>query len=111
MMDDTFASQPPHWNSNLIFLSTSELREIIAGYDTLDAIFQSVIPCLLASTILHATWIMVNYPSQHPLFNTRFWTNDYHIKYRQSIISSNYHDEVSRMKATGVSGLMRKIYF
>ena len=110
MMDDTFASLPPHWNPNLPCLSTLELREIIAGYDALDSIFQSVIPYLLASIIFHATWIMENYPSQHPLFNTRFWTNNYHIKYRQSIISGNFYNEVSRMKATGVSGLMRKMY-
>jgi len=109
-MDDTFALLPPHWNPSLPCISTLELREIIAGFSSLDTSFQAVIPYLLASVIFHADWIKINYPSQHPIFNTRFWTNNYFIKYRQCIITGDFSNETSRMKATGVSGVMRKMY-
>ena len=110
MMDDSFALLPPHWNPSSPCLSTLELREIITGYETLDTTFQAVIPYLLPSIIYHASWVKENYPAHHPIFNTRFWTDNYHIKYRQSILTGNFFNEVIKMKATGVSGLMRKMY-
>jgi len=110
MMDETFAALPPHWNPSLPCLSTSELREIIAGYDNLDSNFQTVIPYLLASVIYHSDWIKDHYPSQHSIFNTRFWTNNYHMKYRHCILTGDFYNEVSKMKATGVSGLLKKMY-
>jgi len=110
MMDETFAALPPHWNPSLSSLSLSELKEIIAGYDNLDSTFQTVIPYLLASVIYHSEWVKNHYPSQHPIFNTRFWTNNYHMKYRNSIITGDFYNEISKMKASGVSGLLRKMY-
>ena len=94
MMDDTFALLPPHWNPTSPTLSSVELNEVIAGYSSLDSSFQVVVQFLLASVIFHAEWIKNNYPSEHPIFNTRFWTNNYHIKYRHSIISGNFFNEI-----------------
>ena len=91
MMDDTFAFLPPHWNPTSTTLSSVKLNEVIAGYSSLDSSFQVVVEFLLASVIFHAVWIKNNYPSGHPIFNTRFWTNNYHIKYRRRIISGKYY--------------------
>ena len=45
------------------------------------------------------------------MLNTRFWSNNYHIKYRCSINSGvNFFNGISNMKALWVSGLLRKMY-
>ena len=75
-----------------------ELREIVTRYKPMDTTFQAVIPYLLASIINHASWVQKHYPAQHPIFNIRFWTNNYHIKYRQSILTGHFFNAVRKMK-------------
>ena len=111
MTDDTFAlyhlTGIPHYMPTL---KSVQLNEVIAGYCTLDSLFQVLVQYLVASVRFYAEWITSSYPSEHLIFNTSFWTNNNHIEYRHSIISGNFFYKISNMKVIGFSDLSRKMH-
>ena len=60
------------------------------------------LPCLLASLAYHHDWLLETLLPNHPLFFQRIWTSGILQRLRPKVLTGVFHNDVSRMNATGV---------
>ena len=65
--------------------------------------FRQVIPFLVASLGYHKQWLIDNLHPNHPLFNSRLWTNEkFQLELIPRILSGTFYNRTGGLRATGV---------
>ena len=76
LTEPEFATLPPHFDlSSGEVLTLAEWEHILPGYSTFyPQQFRQVLLFLLASLVHHKSWLERQFPTNHPLFQSRLWT-------------------------------------
>ena len=102
--DPDFAILPPHFHdTNGPVISVQEWEDILPGFSSFyPENFRVALPCLLASLAYHHDWLLETLLPNHPLFFQRIWTSGILQRLRPKVLTGVFHNDVSRMNATGV---------
>ncbi len=99
-----FAALPPRFSpEGLAFITPAMWAELIPSYNRYTQYkFVSVLPYLIASLVFHYDWLDRNLKSNHPLKQSKFWTEMYSIKLKPYVLSGYFSCPITHMIATGV---------
>ena len=96
-----FLTLPPHFDNSVV-LSHEDWIDIVPGYLDLPNRFRTALPFLLASLVYHTDWLQANLSDNHPLFNSRYWRNTWHMKLKPHVLVGLGKCPVTHLQATGI---------
>jgi len=95
-----YATLPPRFKKDV----DEDWGELVNDWSEYPKSFQRVIPYLLASVVHHAQWLKATFPTDHPLFRTRFWSHGAHVRLAEQVLPpTRMHCSETGMEATGLS--------
>jgi hypothetical protein len=98
-----FASLAPRFYKEGGEIMTAEQWQMyVPGWDRLPMCFKGTVPYLLASVVYHRVWLRENLPSQHPLFQSRFWKEGMPERLGSYVLAGKFRCEKTMMTATGL---------
>jgi hypothetical protein len=98
-----YASLPPHFSRDTLDqLLADDWNNIIPGYLHYPNCFKAVIPFLFASVVYHQDWLRIKLSSNHPIFLSRIFTQNYANLLKNDVHCGNYINETTNLQATGV---------
>lgn len=80
-----FAELPPHFINNAYFQVLN--NDYFPYYNSYPDKFKELMPYLLSSVVYHRNYLINTLPNQHPLFKSRFWINNWHMKFSESVVT------------------------
>jgi hypothetical protein len=108
LMDAEFAMLPPHFTSDH-GLVDADWNIIIDGFDDYPDGFKVAIPFVVASVVYHREYLIQTLPSNHLLFRSRLWTQNYHVRLAPFVVCGIFRCSHTGLAATGVT-LLKHCY-
>lgn len=98
-----FGALPPHFaDIDILNIENEDWRNILPDYHLYPPSFRTTVPYLLASLVHHWEWLCIHLPVNHPIRQSRVYTNGFIAALSEKVLLGEIKCSVTGLAATGV---------